>query len=129
MGLSDKLQEAFLNVVPVNRPEYSFNGITNPYWVAGFTSGDGSFHLLIRKSDSTKGKVSVSLRYSINLNIRDTEVIKGLATFFKTYGLSFIETEAVTNTEDKYNHYYILDQTVSLQITKLSPVRVKLLIQ
>lgn len=33
-GLS--LKEAFPNVTFVIRPEYDFNGIPDPYWVAGF---------------------------------------------------------------------------------------------
>ena len=47
-GLSDGLKKAFLNVPFVSRPEYKFNGIPDPFWVAGFTSGDGSFHLNIK---------------------------------------------------------------------------------
>nr|YP_010759087.1 hypothetical protein QEO35_mgp32 [Hericium alpestre]WEX32001.1 hypothetical protein [Hericium alpestre] len=80
-GLSDNLKEAFPNVAFVSRPEYNFKGIPDPFWVAGFTSGDGSFHLNIKKSD-TNISHRVSLRFSIHLNIRDAEVLKGLVTYF-----------------------------------------------
>jgi hypothetical protein len=132
------LKEAFPpeKVVSVNRPEYIFKGITDPNWVAGFTSGDGSFHILIRTPETTKGKVfpKVSLRYSINLNIRDTEVIKGLITYFKLYDtnppqpLSKVWREGVikitdnVETDDKYNNTYVLETTVGLQITKISDI-------
>jgi LAGLIDADG endonuclease len=82
-GLSFSLKEAFPNVAFVNRPEYKFNGIPDPFWVAGFTSGDGSFHFNIKKSN-TNISHRVSLRFSINLNIRDAEVLKGLVTYFNT---------------------------------------------
>lgn len=121
-GLSGKLKEAFQNVVPVNRPEYKYQGITDPNWVAGFTSGDGSFHILIRMPENTKGKVSVSLRYSINLNIRDTEVIKGLITYFKLYDTNVIKTTDSVETDNKYNNIYVLETTVGLQITKISDI-------
>lgn len=34
-GLSDELSQAFPNIVPVPRPDYHFNGIPNPFWIAG----------------------------------------------------------------------------------------------
>lgn len=83
LGISENLKKTFPNVIAINRPEYKFSGIPDPYWVAGFTSGDGSFHLNIRKSDSNISN-RVSLRYSINLNIRDAEVLKGLVYYFST---------------------------------------------
>lgn len=33
LGLSDKLIEAFPNIIPVNKPEYKFKGIHDPFWV------------------------------------------------------------------------------------------------
>jgi len=77
-GLSDNLKKAFSNVVPINRPEYFFKGITDPFWVAGFTSGDGSFHVITSNPDVDSG-LKVVLRFSINLNIREEDLIKGLA--------------------------------------------------
>nr|AYE93234.1 LAGLIDADG homing endonuclease [Termitomyces sp.]AYE93258.1 LAGLIDADG homing endonuclease [Termitomyces sp.] len=106
-GLSSKLKEAFPNIIPalgptrarggLKRPDYLFKGITDPYWVAGFTSGEGSFHLVIRDSNTNNGKDSVSMRFSINLNIREIEIIKGLVTFFKLNRTETIETEATKN--------------------------------
>ena len=113
-GLSDSLKKAFPSVISVNRPLYKFNGIPDPFWVTGFTSGDGSFHLNLKKSDSYLSH-RVSLRFSINLNIRDAEVLKGLVTYFKTLNkpLSEIKVE-----EDR--HVSKSNRTVSLAITKTS---------
>jgi hypothetical protein len=38
-GLSDSLKEAFQNIGSVNRPNYVFKGISDPNWLAGFSSG------------------------------------------------------------------------------------------
>jgi LAGLIDADG endonuclease len=113
-GLSDKLKQVFPNVATVSRPIYKFNGIPNPFWVAGFTSGDGSFHINIKESNTVLGH-RVSLRFSINLNIRDIEVLKGLVTYFndvKTF------LNSVKLQEDK--HVYEFKNTTNLSITKIS---------
>ena len=83
-GLSDKLIKNFKNVTSVNRPEYKFNGISDPFWIAGFTSGDGSFYLKIRKAETEIG-YRVSLIYSFHLHIRELEVLKGLCNYFNNY--------------------------------------------
>ena len=115
-GLSESLKKAFPNVAFVSRPEYIFNGIPDPFWVAGFTSGDGSFHLNIKKSNTNLGH-RVSLRFSINLNIRDAEVLKGLVTYFKTLTLN-TSIKEVKVQEDQ--HVSKSNNTVSLAITKIS---------
>ncbi len=56
LGLPVKLKEAFppaylgggVTLLQVSRVEYKFNGIPDPFWIAGFTSGEGSFQVLAR---------------------------------------------------------------------------------
>ena len=110
-GLSENLKIAFPNVAYVNKPEYKFNGIPNPFWVSGFTSGDGSFHLNLNQTSNR-----VSLRYSINLNIRDIEVLKGLASYFN----SLNKTNDLVNKLNLVKKVNISNNTVSFQVTKLS---------
>jgi len=94
-----------------------------PFWVAGFTSGDGSFNLTIKSPEAKKG-YRVSLRFSINLNVRELDVIKGLVTFFnlhetkvsKIANVSAIETNVIDQ------HIYISEKSVTLQITKISDI-------
>jgi len=127
-GISDKLFKAFPNAVPVNKPDYIFKGITEPFWVAGFTSGDGSFHLKIKilasplELGEMKKGCRIALVYSINLNIRDKEVIKGLATFFNFDVTKVSKTLTVSKTEVKYKHIYISEDKVCIQITKISDI-------
>jgi len=115
------LKKAFPNVVSVNRPEYIFNNITDTFWVAGFTSGDGSFHLITSTQDTDKGS-KVVLRFSINLNIREEELIKGLAIFFKSYDTKVSNSSVIIDIEVKHKNIYILEKSVNLQITKISDI-------
>jgi hypothetical protein len=112
------LKEAFPKIIPVNRPDYAFKGIPDPDWVAGFTSGDGSFHLIIRDPNTNKGKGSVSMRFSIKLDIREIEVIKGLVTFFKLNGTEVAEKEARV----KNFHASEKEGYASLQFSNLSDI-------
>jgi len=73
-GLSENLKKSFPKAVFINRPQYVFKGISDTFWLAGFTSGDGSFHLISSslniKSETNKFEERVRLRYSLNLDIR-----------------------------------------------------------
>jgi hypothetical protein len=57
-GLSDSLKQAFPNIVPVNRPNYVFKGISDPNWLAGFASGESSFQIITSPSNSGSNTVS-----------------------------------------------------------------------
>ena len=108
LGLSDKLKEFFPDVV-ANKIRTTFLiGDLDPYWVAGFTSGDGSFHVKISSSTTTKLGIRVQLRFSIGLNIREKELIVALAKFFNLYDF------------DRY--IYISSNSVGLQITNISDI-------
>jgi len=121
-GLTHGLKEAFPKVVQFNRPEYTFKGITDPYWIAGFTSGDGSF--IIKTSSSTTNKLGsrVQLRFSIGLHIREKELIKGLVTFFNLGNSSISKVPEVKEVNDKY--VYIANDSVQLQVMKYSDIMV-----
>lgn len=43
LGLSEKLKVAFPKLVSIDKPDYVFTTIPDPFWIVGFTSGDGSF--------------------------------------------------------------------------------------
>jgi hypothetical protein len=76
LGLSENLKSAFPNIEIKDRPKHIFKGIPDPNWISGFTSGEGSFHIVIRKP-----KTSVFARFSIHLHIRDLEILKGIYTY------------------------------------------------
>jgi len=103
LGLSAKLKEAFPSVIEVNKIEYKFNGIPDPFWVSGFVSGEGSFQIIIRNYN--KG---VFARFSIHLHVRDLEVLKGISTYFKSNSIE--------------KKVYIFKKSAQLQISKFSDI-------
>ena len=105
LGLPIKIKEAFPNVPEVKKLGYKFNGIPNPFWISGFTSGEGSFHIL--SINSNIGKQELFARFSIHLHIRDLEVLQGISTYFK---------------EDFAKKLSLTDQSAQLQISKISVI-------
>ena len=87
LGLSEKLQLAFPNVVPVERPKVETPKTIDPQWLAGFTSGEGCFLISIRKSKTKLGE-AVQLELKIVQDHRDEQLISYLIKYFncgKTY--------------------------------------------
>lgn len=84
LGLNDSLKEAYPNwkELQINRPDYIFYGIPNPYWMAGFASGDCSFNVKITSSTTSLLKKRVQLRFGIGLNIREKAFIQSLPLYF-----------------------------------------------
>jgi len=109
LGLTNKLKEEFSNWkdVEMSRPEYSFKGIPDPQWMAGFSSGDSSFNIKTSKSETTKLGTRVQLRFSIDLHIREQEFIKYLTTYFNL-------------AKDKY--VYLDNNSVKFQITNIKDI-------
>nr|YP_010561529.1 hypothetical protein OSR58_mgp01 [Ganoderma flexipes]UYX56900.1 hypothetical protein [Ganoderma flexipes] len=103
LGLPVKLKEAFPNVTLISRVEYKFNGIPDPFWMSGFTSGEGSFQVLARNSLHNE----FFARFSIHLHIRDLEVLKAISTYFNKY------------TEKKVT---LTEKSAQLQISKFSDI-------
>jgi hypothetical protein len=107
------------NVVSVNRPDYVFKGISDPNWVAGFASGEGSFQIMTSPANPGANTVSnVRLVFNINLNIREKSLIEGIVLFLKSYStkLEDISVETITK------NYYIWGETTSLKFTKFSDI-------
>jgi hypothetical protein len=136
LGLSEKLKKSFPNIISVNRPHHNLRGIPNPFWIAGFTSGDGSFNLHTSERNS---KVSnnihrkVFLTFSICLHIRDEDVIKTLISYFKSLNVQVSEDYIVPfensvlpsllKAEIKSsNHIYKTEKTVTLYFRKFSDI-------
>jgi hypothetical protein len=131
LGLPDNLMKFLPKLTIKERPRYLFKGIPDPFWISGFTSGDGSFHIVLRNSESKSG---VFARFSIHLHIRELEVLKGIASYLKLYTTTlpskFLEPrekaeasiEKRYKEEETYKKLTILKKSVSLQITKFSDI-------
>lgn len=87
-GLTPLLIEAFPNTVAVVRPQVENLDVKSidPQWVAGFTSGDGSFIVSIRNSKDSQtlaeGAGRVSLTFVLIQHSRDELLMKSLVDYF-----------------------------------------------
>lgn len=81
-GLSQKLQEAFPSVMPAERPLSHKISILNPHWLAGFTSGEGCFFIVIHKSVNSKLGEAVQLRFILVQHIRDIQLMEKIKEYF-----------------------------------------------
>ena len=72
--LSCKLQSAFPDVVPVVRPLVRNQKISDPNWLAGFTSAEGCFLINIQKSQTEVGH-TVYLVFKLSQHARDKQLM------------------------------------------------------
>ena len=77
-GLSPKLAQKvdFTDIVSVKRPLVLDEKIVDPYWLAGFTSAEGSFMVKIFKSNASKMGVTVRLVFQLSQHQRDEQLMK-----------------------------------------------------
>lgn len=121
LGLSAALKKAFPSwqEKQVIRPEYIFNGIPDPNWIAGFSSGDGSFNIKISSSTTTKTGKKVQLRFTIGLNIREKDLIRSLAAYFN---LKNSEQNKLNTESKKISYIYFGENSVSVQVIKFQDI-------
>lgn len=80
-GLSDKLKLSFPNIIPVTRPLVLDQVVTNPYWLAGFTSGEGCFMIKIFNSLTKVGE-AIKLEFIIVQHSRDRKLMESFVAYF-----------------------------------------------
>nr|YP_010390816.1 LAGLIDADG endonuclease [Fusarium brasilicum]UPX01610.1 LAGLIDADG endonuclease [Fusarium brasilicum]UPX01662.1 LAGLIDADG endonuclease [Fusarium brasilicum] len=86
LGLSDEIQDAFAETLSTNpNQERSWNpaeSIPHGMWMAGFTSGEGSFFVNIFKSTHHRVGYQVRLGFEIAQHIRDELTMATFTSFF-----------------------------------------------
>lgn len=80
-GLSKELIESFPNIKGIDRPDYIFKGIPDPFWVSGFATGDSSFSVSLEKGTTRLGK-RVRLIFGTCLHIREKDLLIGISNYF-----------------------------------------------
>jgi hypothetical protein len=80
LGLSDYLKIEFPNYIPVKRPVINTENIPDPNWLSGFVAGEGSFDVIITKSDHKIG-YKTQLRFRISQHIRDKKLMEAIANY------------------------------------------------
>lgn len=88
LGLSDTLNLSFPNSIAVPRPEVellplNISSLTDCEWVAGFTSGEGSFIVKIKESLRSKVGFQTYLDFRITQHSRDEKLMVSLINFFE----------------------------------------------
>lgn len=80
LGISQELNEAFPDIIPVLRPDLKNLIAPNHDWFAGFTDAEGCFFISVRDSVNSKLKKAVSLRFILTQHLRDEELIRSFIT-------------------------------------------------
>lgn len=83
LSVAARIKVAFPKIKPILRPLALNQEIPHPDWVAGFTSGDGSFYLTIRKSDKFKVGHRIEIGFRITQHSRDAELMQKFVSDFK----------------------------------------------
>lgn len=79
-GWPEELKKAFPDVQAVERPLIESQKVNNPYWLAGFASGEGCFQVNNFKS-ATKIGETVKLTFTITQHSKDKELMASLVEF------------------------------------------------
>jgi len=117
-GLPDDLKNAFPDIMPIVKKEYTFKGIPNPFWISGFVSGDSTFSVSIEKSSNKLGK-RIRLIFGTCLHIRDKDLLIGMANYFKNLNFNLpnlIEYNLLNSSKEISVHCSIINNTSLLQI-------------
>jgi hypothetical protein len=111
-GLSKKLTAEFPISKPCPRPMVGNPMIPHPQWIAGFTSGDGSFSVLIRQittrdyTGEQEEKFRIILRFTISQHKRDRHLMINIINYLNCGHLDEYESMAdfrVERNEDNLN--------------------------
>lgn len=81
LGISSVLKAAFPNSNPVPKPELINTQIPHPFWIIGFTAGEGCFLIDISKSSAYKLGSSVKLTFQVTQHAKDELLLQSLINY------------------------------------------------
>jgi hypothetical protein len=82
LGLSAELKEAFPHTIQITRPLIKNQIIPDPNWLAGYTSGEGCFYIVLSKSSSSSIEFNVRLRFILSQHSKDEQLMVNLINYF-----------------------------------------------
>ena len=112
-GLSDSLKDSFPGIVPVERCKVTTPLTFDGYWLAGFTSGEGSFMAKVFKTAKSKYGKTVQLVFQLSQHERDLELLNSIVKYFNCGHLQ--NKGYVKNFQKRWD-------TIDLQITKFKEI-------
>ena len=101
LGLADRILADYPDIVPYPRSLVFNSEIPDPQWIAGFTTGEGSFIVLIRP-ESTPNKEEryrIVLRCTISQHKRDILLMKNL--------VGYLNCGRLVNQDDNMTNYWV----------------------
>lgn len=132
-GLSLNLKNAFPDIIPAIKPKRSNSDTAyyvgerksniDPFWIAGFTAGEGCFSVRITKSLTMKTGFQVQLRFNITQYSIDKELMNSLVYFWGC-GKVFVSLKGnrldfqIVKFKDLCDKVIPLFQSISLQGVK-----------
>lgn len=110
LGISSTKQKELINefkiITPVARPIIFTENIPDPYWISGFTSGEGNFYIKIVKANTRTG-YRVQLTFRLVQHSRDKMLMKVLQNYFNSGNLyKYSEKSAVVLEIFKFSDIY-----------------------
>ncbi len=101
LGLSEKLREQFPDILPSLRPLVENSEIPHPQWVAGFTTGEGSFIVLVRpeQTKNKEDKYRIVLRCTISQHKRDRLLMERL--------IGYLNCGRLLNQDDNMTNFWV----------------------
>jgi len=93
MGFERNYQVKILSNQIIQRRFYSiepfvikFSQVTEPWFISGFTDAEGCFLIIVRKSKKNKIAWQLEANFTINLHIRDINLLKLIQIYFDGVG-------------------------------------------
>ena len=111
-GLSNQLKESFPNLTPVLRPVIKDQEIPDPYWLAGFTSGEGSFVIRIEKSLTHLLGFQILLRFTLSQHYRDKQLMESLIKYLNCGNIEKVSTRSGIVTFVVYKFHDIFEKII-----------------
>ena len=77
-----KIHSSFPDIIPQERPLVLYPKIPDPYWLAGFATGEGCFFAGITGSSTHRLGFQVRLAFELAQHSRDEQLIKSIINYF-----------------------------------------------
>ena len=81
LGISDELKSAFPDIIPVKKSLVTNQKISDPNWLAGFTSAEGCFSINLLKSPDHRLKERIKLIFQLSQHSRDEQLMVSLINY------------------------------------------------
>ena len=94
-GLSETLNIAFPDRIPVMRPEVQLLENIDPFWLTGFVDAEGCFSVVLFKSKTSKFGEAIKLSFILTQSARDINLMRSFIKYFKCGYVSLENRETI----------------------------------